>query len=606
MSTKKLDAYSKFKSLDGNHSFKQAVPGGYVDYQVRTRRPGKVLYFNFNLAKEMGLIPIDHPHQLNRELSKVLLQTFGIQVINEWDKLHKIPILKKDIRPKQYMATRYLQLQHPDKRGTTSGDGRGIWNGQVTSNGVTWDVSSCGTGATCLSPATAIQKKFFKTGDPSVSYGCGYADLSDGIAAALMSETFHRNGIKSERTLLLIEYPNKLSINVRAGKNLLRPSHFFHHFKQGNFERLKGSIDHFINQQISNGEWAGASQGNQKYDTLIENLAKCFASICAQYETEYIFVWLDWDGDNILTDGGIIDYGSVRQFGLYHHEYRYDDVDRFSTTIPEQKLKAKHIVHTFIQIADYLKTGKKNKRSLFKNHPALKLFKTEFESQIRRHIVAKIGINQSQQEYLLDQHPRWVKNFQTIYSYFEKAKSHRGKYQTNDGITQDAIFCIRDILREFPFYLLSRHVRPSYEDFMGMIASSYASKRDKTPTPARKKKIREFQDVYIQMLEILSKRFRLELRQLLLEVTMRSSVVNRYDRLTGDSILAVAEQILKARKKVPQQTIQKLMEEFIEYQKIKSETTQSKVLTLNLIKKGKSDQALSQIVGLVHELRESI
>lgn len=606
MNTKKLNAYSKFKFLDGSHSFKQAVPGGYVDYQVRTRRSGKVLYFNFNLAKEMGLIPIDHPHQLNRELSKVLLQTFGIQVINEWDKLHKIPILKKDIRPKQYMATRYLQLQHPDKRGTTSGDGRGIWNGQVTNNGVTWDVSSCGTGATCLSPATAIQKKFFKTGDPSVSYGCGYADLSDGIAAALMSETFHRNGIKSERTLLLIEYPNNVSINVRAGKNLLRPSHFFHHFKQGNFERLKGSIDYFINQQISNGEWAGASQGNRKYDALIENLATCFASICAQYETEYIFVWLDWDGDNILTDGGIIDYGSVRQFGLYHHEYRYDDVDRFSTTIPEQKFKAKHIVHTFIQIADYLKTGKKNKRSLFKNHPALTLFNTEFKSQIRRRIVAKIGINQSQQEYLLDQHPQWVQNFQTIYSYFEKAKSHRGHYQTNDGITQDAVFCIRDILRELPFYLLSRHVRPSYEDFMGMLASSYASKRDKTLTPARKKKIREFQDVYIQMLEILSKKFGLELRQLLLEVTMRSSVVNRYDRLTGDSILAVAEQILKARKKVSQQHIQTLMEEFIEYQKIKSETTQSKVLTLNLIKKGKSDHALFHMVGLVHELRESI
>ena len=118
------------------------------------------------------------------------------------------------------------------------------------------------------------------------------------------------------------------------GKTFFALPIFFHHLKQGHFDRLKGSIDYFINRQIANREWRGASQGKRKYDALINNLAQCFASICAQYETEYIFVWLDWDGDNILNDGGIIDYGSVRQFGLYHREYRYDDVDRFSNHDP--------------------------------------------------------------------------------------------------------------------------------------------------------------------------------------------------------------------------------------------------------------------------------
>jgi len=166
--------YDRFSLINGNHDFQKAVPEGSVGYSVRLRKGGKLSYFNYGLAKEMGLISGDHPQKMNQKLSQTVLDTFGIQIINEYDLIHHTPIPKKTIKPHKYMATRYLQLQHPDKTGRTSGDGRSIWNGQISHRGTTWDVSSCGTGATCLSPATAIAKKFFKTGDPSVSYGCGY------------------------------------------------------------------------------------------------------------------------------------------------------------------------------------------------------------------------------------------------------------------------------------------------------------------------------------------------------------------------------------------------------------------------------------------------
>ena len=45
--------YPGFKQIDGTHSFRSAVPYGYVDYPVRRRRGGKVFYFNFELAKEI-------------------------------------------------------------------------------------------------------------------------------------------------------------------------------------------------------------------------------------------------------------------------------------------------------------------------------------------------------------------------------------------------------------------------------------------------------------------------------------------------------------------------------------------------------------------------
>ena len=65
----------------------------------------------------------------------------------------------------------------------------------------------------------------------------------------------------------------------------------------------------------------------------------------------------EWGRDNILTDGSILDYDSVPQFGLYYGGYRFEDTDRFSTSIPEQKRKAREIFQRFKQVRDLLLTG---------------------------------------------------------------------------------------------------------------------------------------------------------------------------------------------------------------------------------------------------------
>ncbi|MCA9468763.1 MAG: hypothetical protein KC643_25445, partial [Nitrospira sp.] len=53
----------------------------------------------------------------------------------------------------------------------------------------------------------------------------------------------------------VIEYPKGSSINVRAGTNLLRPSHLFRYLKQGDLEGLRATVDYFIDRQMSNGHW---------------------------------------------------------------------------------------------------------------------------------------------------------------------------------------------------------------------------------------------------------------------------------------------------------------------------------------------------------------
>lgn len=550
-SKSRQDLYAKFSEINGTHDYQKAVPGGYVSYRVRTRENGKVFFFNFELAREMGLVTESHPEVLTEELKSKILHTFSLVIINEYDVIKGTDFAPEDIRSNFYMATRYLQLQHPDKTGRTSGDGRGIWNGQITHQGKTWDVSSSGTGATRLSPACAIEKKFFKTGDPKVCYGNGYGALDDGLSSALMSEIFHRNGIGTERLLAVIEFPNGVAINVRAAPNLLRPSHFFSYLKQGNYDRLKASVDYFIDRQIANGAWPQKflkSTMREKYVYLLTRTSTDFAQITARFESDYIFVWLDWDGDNVLADAGIIDYGSVRQFGLFHHEYRYDDVDRFSTKITEQKMKARLIVQTFAQISDYLVTGKKRSLADFKKCTALTHFDHTFAHAMNENLLNRMGFSKNQQQYLLTHHLKEITLFKRHFQYFERTTSKRGIYTISDGITADAIYCMRDLLRELPKeYLKNSFQNLNPESFQSLMQSRYSKRKDLIITPARAERMNLFQKSYINLISKAAHGRKSFENKILLEMTMRSSVINQADRVTGDGIINITNHWIEQR-----------------------------------------------------------
>ncbi len=569
--------YPRFAQIDGDHDFKQAVPGGYVEYSVRKIHGGKVVYFNFALAKEMGLIDRNHEHRLNPELEEAILDTFPLQIVNEYDLLHKTPIPKKDLRPKKCMATRYLQLQHPSRLGKTSGDGRSIWNGQITHKGVTWDVTSCGTGATCLSPAAAILGRVPKTGDPRVSYGCGKAEPYEGVAAAIMSEIFHRQGIPTERTLAVIEFEDGTGINVRAGQCLLRPSHFFHHLKQSNYEGLKASIEYFIRRQTANKAWSLATSSTDaqgpggRYYNLARRIAVEFARMAAVFESDYVFVWMDWDGDNILANAGIIDYGSVRQFGLYHHHYRYDDGDRWSTTLPEQRFKARETVQAFIQIASFLHSGRKRNIKRFRKHPILKIFDREFERALHARLLAKLGFDERQSRFLIEERWPQVQRIRRAFSYFERATRPR-RYRIADGITRDALYCMRDGMRELPARWLKGELPfgskaasvETCREFLKLIASENASARHLTPTFNRCLRIREYFAAYESLLEATARRFSLPREELLAMAALRAAEANPRDRITGESILYVTETLMKSRKKgLKRAQLQEMIERFV-------------------------------------------
>ncbi len=592
------DIYRKFKQLDGSHPYKKVTPEGFVDYPARTRKGGKIRYFNFDLAKEMGLIPKDHPEEITEKLKENILETFAIIIINEFDEENNKEFSPDEVKSGTYMATRYLQLQHPDKKGKNSGDGRSVWIGQVKNSGKVWDVSGCGTGATRLSPATSKFNKFFESGDPSISYGCGYAEVDEGMAQALFSEVFYKNQIKTERALVVLEFEKGYAINIRAHQNLLRPSHFFMHLKQNELEPLKSLLDYHIELKRNDDSFAKCPQGKGKYKFFLKDFANTFGEIASTFENEYVFCWLDWDGDNILMDGSIIDYGSIRQFGLFHSEYRYDDVDRYSTSILEQREKARYIVQCFAQIVDYIENGEKQAISKFKKHWSVDQFDERFEEVKNTSILFKVGFSPKECAYLMKYDLKEIKEFRKVFSYFERAKSKKGMVKVPDGISWDAIFCMRDILRELPQMIIARKDQITDEEFISILKSNYATEEDLSITSYRSKMIKSFQMKYWRLIEKAAKHNKQQFEKQLLDVSMRSSVINKIERVTGDSISIIVEKIIKQKNKMNTGEIYNLIRDFAELQTyMPHETPKLQKETKGLVK---------QFFEIVKEHREGL
>ena len=563
MSRRGLSRYAAFRRLDGSHPYKEAVPGGFVDYAARRRRDGEVAFFNFDLAIEMGLIPSRHPHRLNQELRRAILETFCLAIINEHDLLHRKRVSERDRLPGRYMATRYLQLQHPGRTGRTSGDGRGVWNGTLRGRNGAWDVSSCGTGVTSLCPASASALDFYRTGSALASYGCGTAGLDEGLSGMLMSEIFHRNGIPTERVLAVIALPDGRAINVRAAPSLLRPSHFLVHLKQANCDALQASVDLFIDRQVENGVWSATRGRLRRYEFFATEFARSMARLTARFESEYVFCWIDWDGDNLLASGGIIDYGSVRQLGLFHRDYRFDDGPRWSTTLAQQRGKARELVRCVAQIRDYLIERRKRPLSRYRRDRALRVFDSEFRNTRDQLLLEKIGFRTPTAELLRRRRPELVERFARAYRHFERARSRRGEVRVPDGVSWNAIFSTRDLLRQLPQRYREKPEPLGAREFIEIGASDYASRRDRIPSGYRRRIIREFQLRYLELIEVAAGAEGSALSRVLHDVAERSARINQRDRITGDGIDYVTARLQRLWRKLPSARFHALVEAFI-------------------------------------------
>ncbi len=497
--------YSAFDQLDGRHPWQERVPEGLILYPVRRLSGGKISYFNFELAQEMGLIPKDHPHRLTKKLTETILNTFCLRIVNEYDQKYKTRISPQAMKPHTYMATRYLQLQHNDKSGRTSGDGRCIWNGVVSNRGAIWDVSSRGTGVTALAPGAVTAGEPLKSGNNDHGYGCGMAEIDELFGAAILAEVFHRNGIPTERVLAIIDIGKGVGIGVRAALNLIRPAHLFMYLKQGKLEPLRRAVDYLIERQHANKAWKNFSSEKDRDTKMLSEVTTSFARFAAILDRDYIFAWLDWDGDNVLADAGIIDYGSVRQFGLRHDQYRYDDVERFSTNLNEQKMKARQMVQTFAQMTDYLATGEKKPWRHFANAPCLRQFDKDFHFHCLQRFLYQVGFPEPLRRILMNRHRKEVEALYSVHCYLERVKTARKMRKVADGVHRPAILNMRVPLSMMPAYLegLPYDLTPSVDakKFFSWIMTSQGGAKDRKLTDRLRRKLLRWQSLYLDMIK---------------------------------------------------------------------------------------------------------
>jgi uncharacterized protein YdiU (UPF0061 family) len=560
--------YEALEALNGQHPWRDVSGHGYVDYRARRRDGGRVVYFNFELAREMGILPANHARRMNARLERAILQTFSLQIINEYDQKNDLEgIDPQSILPHTYMATRYLQAQHKDKRGLHSGDGRAVWNGRITGpNGVTYDVSSRGTGATRLSPGAQIARKPIKTGDDTYGYCCGRADLDEMLGTALMSEIFHRNGLPTERTLAVIDFGDGMGIGVRAAANLLRPAHIFRYLKQGRHKETRTSLEYFFDRQADNETWDLPRGSERRMRRGLRCIAESYAKLAALMEQEYIFNWLAWDGDNMLASGAILDYGSIRQFAAKHDKYRYDDVDRFSSTLTEQRFWARELVKVFAQAIAFARTGRRRNLRRFKDAKCLRVFDRTFRIERDRRMLWRLGFTDDQIDHVLLHERASVRNLRRAMTFFEDLKVNRGVEKLPDGITHPPTFIVRNLLRRLPAYYLSDcasqfgAMMPA-DEFCQVMAASYATKRDLRVTEKREGHCRQFQRCYQRLIAAVG-----DYPRVLKSLVERAAVINHPHRITGNAIILIVDEFIKAKDKLGRDELQAAMEEFIQSQ----------------------------------------
>lgn len=588
--------YEKFQEVDGSHPWRSVSPDGYVDYQARYRPHGRVLYFNFPLAKEMGLVSEDHPASINKELEQVILDTFSLQIINEYDLQKGRRFPPETIRPNAYMATRYLQTQHRSRRGKTSGDGRSIWNGFLKSKNLIFDISSRGTGATILSPGAQQAAGLVATGDVTHGYSSGLAELDEMLGSAVMSEIFYRQGIPTERCLAVIGFPDMTAIGVRSAPNLIRPAHIFRYLKQARHEEVKASVDYFIDREVENGIWQ-IPDGEERYEKALDYFARSYAKLAALLEEEYIFNWLSWDGDNMLASGAVLDYGSIRQFAAKHDKYRFKDVDRYSASLAEQRGWARTLVQVFAQVMTFVQSGRKENLNNFKNAPCLRIFDDAFARERDQRMLWRIGFTDEQVSYLMSNAQREIRDFDRALSYFEDRKVQKGVKKLPDGFTHNPVFLIRNLLRLLPAFYVAQSISRADDTsaympddiFCRSMAASYVGKKDLQITPARAAQVKGFQECYLRLVAALGCPFDMVLKTL----QERSAVINHRHRITGDAVTWIIEEVIAMKGKIRIDGLQEAIDAFIDsqvlipgkWQPVPAEKLQSNTLKSQLLQK---------------------
>jgi hypothetical protein len=261
-----------------------------------------------------------------------------------------------------------------------------------------------------------------------------------------------------------------------------------------------------------------------------------------------------------------MDYGSIRQFAAKHDKYRYDDVDRWSTSLTEQRYWARELVKVFAQACHFARSGRKLNLRRFKNLSCLRQFDAFFEREREWRLLWHLGFTNEQIDMLRRTARSEIGDLRRALEFFEEVKVARGMEKLSDGVTHRPVFLIRNLLRELPAYYLKEceaklGAMMEPRRFCETMAASYASRHDLRMTPARVARAKNFQKCYQRLIAAAG-----DYPSILRQLTQRSAVINYEHRMTGNGVINVVDEIIKAKDELTRSDLQVVMDRFIESQ----------------------------------------
>jgi hypothetical protein len=184
----------------------------------------------------------------------------------------------------------------------------------------------------------------------------------------------------------------------------------------------------------------------------------------------------------------------------------------------------------------------------------------------KRMLLEKAGFTRHDAELMMEKSPKNVARFERAFKWWERKTKQKKHYRVADGITKDALYSMRDILREMPRHLNKSWDLMPIERFMDHITSTYCGAADSKPNFIRSIKATELQKAYMTLIETCARLTEARRENMVGRVMARAEILNRRERVTGDAICNVGEKILRSRKQLPRKELFGLISTFIDAQ----------------------------------------
>jgi len=390
------------KSFSQQHSFKKLGPQFYVPVQVEKISGSKLILFNDEAAKDLGLEFPEDPQELEKEI----LEQFSVFISKS-----------KEPRNKELFST-YYQDSATKNVGDALGDGRAAWVGEIQKVGQSGrkysiDVVLKGIGVTPLA----------WTNNENESHRDGLQNLSEAIYSYLMSKANYRNQLDTTVDLAVIllpeEYKNykftkifknrieRVAITLRVG-NQTRMGHF--RYFQDSPELFKKIFEYCLRRDM--GLAADAPVQKKQFFNYIKQFSVNIAEEAARYYDLH-GVHGSTTAGNRTTRGSTIDMSTWRYLDAYHQDFSYL---KDKLLVKQQTIEMKNYIKDLFEYINtseyYLNLGlTQNELSVLAEN-ANQVFDSIFQQTLTRLFLARIGLgNQQFMEILETTYPDLLKRF---------------------------------------------------------------------------------------------------------------------------------------------------------------------------------------------------